>query len=453
MAGPTLAKKKERNVLLDLMKLLFCVLAILAHYASGINEPFFGLTAWASTMPGSPHDGQYIFRTFNKLLGIGGVSSIAIFTFLTGYWMIDKFKKDQKKNLFGRGKNLEVVGKYFFKNYSSYWPFVFFGTLYAIILTYLFVPQLSIFSKFFVNNVIMSIPNLLGLKHLGYALSSPCSITGIWNEPANLLTLTENFTNMDTLVIFDWNVPLWYMFAILVYLPVWYIIFMKDEKIGLFVWTPLNYMVANITLSYPGGRGIWTTIGIDDSWIRLGGPIALGVACWYIVDWIKNTEFSKSGQRIYNIFSIASFVLFLYVIWQGVGGFYVFDLVTAIFACFVLAGKDTLTVNMNRVLLKVPGKNLWGMMSVGIYLLHFPIIDCLNFAFKQNAYPALINFILNLGPTAAVLGFIAFMFILMIPYYFVDKYFIQNLSKLVAKVTKCNEPVVIDTPATAKTGE
>lgn len=437
--GPRLEAKKERNALLDLLKLLCCILAVLAHFG-GFFRGFFDYPAF------NPHllnvGMAYQWNSFNGYFGINAVASISIFTFLTGYWFIDAFKRQQRQNIFGKGKDVSIISKYFFKNYSAYWPVILFGTLFAMIFYYAWVPGLHGRVGRFFYELGIALPRLLGFSSLGIGVAPYYGIS-------EYAAATENFTaNMDAVAIVHWNSPLWYMLAIIVLMPAMYAIFMKSEKIGLFVVAPMLYMAHNVTYSFVTSESVWQAAGVDSSWIRLGGPVALGIFGWYFVDWIKKQEFSKKGQILYNIFAGLSLVIFLYVFKVGVGGFQIYDIAMALFAIFVLAGKDVITTSINKVCLKIPGKKFWGMASVGMYVLHYPVLESISYSVANpDAFPVIASFFQNFKTIDQwALFCLVLMIVLMIPYYFVDKYIIRKLTAWVVKLSKCNEPVVVNEP-------
>ncbi|MBR2551828.1 MAG: hypothetical protein IKF05_02380, partial [Erysipelotrichaceae bacterium] len=287
--------KKQRNYLLDLLKVLFCVSAIFpGHFAETVGIEVFGVNPFDATMLPGIMAGGYPFTIGTRVLGFR-VLSIAIFTFLSGYWMVDHFKRNQKLGVLNKGKDREILGKYFFNVYSSYWPMAFVGTLYALLFAYITIPNLHILSHNFLNTLILTLPRLLGIKGYGLfpSVIVPMDIASSVN-PNNLATLTENFTNQNAWYLFSWNQPLWYMFALIAALPMIYLVFVKSESFGLYILTPMLFLFGNIRLETYANVFALLDQGIDMDILRFVSPMALGIWGWYITDWIKRTEFSAT---------------------------------------------------------------------------------------------------------------------------------------------------------------
>ncbi len=444
-----LGAKKERNYLLDFFKVLATVCACLAHFNSMFLTNFAGspiMTGWPVN-PGV--QGAYIFNTYwTEVLGMCGYRAISFFTFTTGFWFMNSFKRDQKKNIFGKGKDTLIVFRYWAGNYASYWPYILFATLWAIAFTYIIIPDLHTDFDALLKNLIMSIPQLMGFASCGMG---PDALGGTWaNSFLGLAALTENFAISPKDVLVAWNSPLWYMFALVAILGFVYVIFMKSEAFGLFGFCPIMMSLYYTTWSLPTGAGFWAQF-LESSVIRLCGPMVWGVWGWYIVDFIKKQDFSKKAKIGITVVSVLAFCLRAYARIFGGCSFIIDDIAVAALLIFVLAQKDYFTVALNKLCSHIPGIKFAGTIALGLYNIHYPISCFLGWLGLQDQYyQEFASFLRGFTVNQLALMYLGLLFALCIPFFFVDKYLLKRLSAWVLKITKAKEPVVIEAPAEAK---
>ena len=78
-----------------------------------------------------------------------------------------------------------------------------------------------------------------------------------------------------------------------------------------------------------------------------------------------------------------------------------------------------------------------------------PILQWLTWAVNQGTCSWIIDPLSQLTPNLVALILLVAFFILCIPVYFIDKYGLKRLGAWVMKITKANEPIVLDKAETA----
>lgn len=439
------AKLGERNALLDVLKVVFTIFACCAHFNSRFWSPFNAISSQVDWVLNPAANGSYIFKTIsNPIFGLMGYRAISFFTFTTGFWFVNAFKRNQRQNNFGKGKDATIVFRYWSRNYASYWPYIMFGVLWSIAFTYIVIPPLRTEFLGLITNIVTAIPQIFGLGALGMGGDG----NGIWVDCLQGMSrITENFALSSRTALVAWNGPLWYMFAIIAYLALVYFIFMKSEAFAVFGFCPLVLSIYYASFSLPSATGVWGAV-MDHSFLRLCGPMVWGIWGWYVTDWLKKQDFKKTARIGITIVAVLGCALHAFERIYGVGGFIGSDWTAAVFLVFVLAQKDSFTVALNKICSHIPGLKFAGPIALGTYVMHYPICNFLGWVGTQDQYyQGLATFLRGFSANQLALMYLALLFALCIPFYFIDKYLLKRLSKWVTKVTKANEPVIIDEPA------
>ncbi len=437
-------KKPERNALLDVLKVIFTIFACFAHFNTRFWSPFNGISSQIDWVLNPAMQQSYIFKSIsNPIFGFMGYRAISFFTFTTGYWFVNAFKRSQRQGIFGKGKDFTIVSRYWARNYAAYWPYVGFGTLWAILFTYAMIPPLRTDFMAFITNLLTSVPQLLGVAAVGMGADG---WVGYADSLQGLARLTENFTISPRTALVAWNGPLWYMFALIVIMGLVYFIFMKSETFGIYGFCPLMLSIYYASFCAPNDviNAGWGRV-LDHSILRLCGPMAWGILGWYVTDWLKKQEFSKKGKAAITAIAVFGFAAHLFERIFAVGGFVGADWTIAVFLVFVLAQKDYFTVALNKFCSHIPGLKFAGPVALGMYIMHYPICNFFGWLGIQNVYyQGLAEFIRGFSINQLAGMYILLLLVLMIPFYFIDKYCLKNLTKWVTALTKAGEPVVIE---------
>ena len=202
--GKTL-QKANRNYLLDLLKLIFAVLCTCAHIGNIFVRTLFDVQTSGAAVLNPRAVGSRGFVNSVEIFGITGTATIAIFTFLTGYWLMQAFKAYQKRNWIGKGQDMALIGKYAAKTYASYWPYLLSGTAFGFVFLHVVIPGLRNW-RTVIGNFVTSIPQFLGIFHFGYDPDNTLFTMNV----ADIVTYTENFSVSAENVLFKWNSCLLY---------------------------------------------------------------------------------------------------------------------------------------------------------------------------------------------------------------------------------------------------
>lgn len=438
--GQTLAAKRQRNYLLDVAKLLFTILCITAHYQFFIGRSIFGLVPERVGPINELTIGSYMYFDSTTVLGIRCYTTIAIFTFLSGYWMLDHFKRQQHSGWIGKGQDFTLFKRYFAKTYAGYWPFILFGISFGFIFWHVFIPKPGINNLgAIISNFLTGLPQFLGIFDFGgYEFSR-----GIYyNEITTVANVTNNFAESTAQCLIRWNGPLWYMFAIIVCLPAFYAILIKSESLAVGVVAPTLFIVYN----YFGT----VNSGFRSDIFFFIGPSMLGVWGWYFVDWLKRTNLTAKARRLLNLLFVVTIFLILYNMFTNVGGMVSMDLTTAFLGVLILAQKDSISIGLNKLCGRIPLINFAGTAAVGIYVLHFPICLWIQWAYTQgDTYSWILAPIKSFGVNGAAIAFYIFMFVLCIPFYFIEKHWLKKLASWILRISKANEPIILNKVETA----
>lgn len=441
------APKKQRNYTLDLLKFFFTTLCIIAHNKSMFAAGFLGIPSnqdTAAVLNPAIHDsGSYFYLYHTPVFGMTGFTTIAIFTFLGGYWLMDAFKKYQKAGVIGKGKDMTILAKYAAKTYATYWPYILFGTAFSFIFLHITIPGYRNLEAI-VGNFMTSITQFLGIFAFGYSTeySSYTIQTTTYVE-----SLTGGFAENASRVLINWNGPLWYMWSLVICAVLFFAILLTNEKIAVAVVAPLTYTLYNLHSS-TASISMFENFGLNNKWIHYAGPMMLGVWGWYLVKWLKSMELSKKGKIGITILNAAAYFFLFYNLKVGVGGMQVLDITAAIIGIITISEKDYITNGLNKILNHVPGlMKFVSFACLGAYCIHFPILCWLSWAgTKGDTYAWIMEPISTWTLNQIEFRLIVFFYALCIPLYFFDKYCLKKLVAWVIRITKANEPVIIEAP-------
>lgn len=360
------AKKTDnRNYALDFIRVVAAVLMTTFHWM------------WMAMFPGKIDGGYWGAYRVTQLHSIAeavgiqgwdwfkGTYTMGFFVFVTGFFLMDGFKRAQAKGAFNDPRtHFTHTWRFTAKTYCSYAPLVLFGWTWGWILSN--VGAKSTLSFWF-NTLVWNIFSFLGFHGFGmyqsmYDASTVSQYVQVYCGPA------------------------WYIEAFIVGACIFYAILVRSERIAVFVWCPLMFMMSNIWLNrWLDPAGNQTLMGITEflpqDYVRLWGPLALGIWGWYIADALRKANLSKAQENGLAVAWVAALVYALVTSWTGYfGGMLHQDVVWMFIALIVIVQKDPATRGLNALMHKFPLAKYFADFSGGLYLVHLPIL--VNYEFK-----------------------------------------------------------------------
>ena len=352
--------KQVRNYTIDIMRVLAGVIMATFHWiwAYGGGDRVVINSYW----------GAYTYP--NGLTGwdwFKGNYTMGFFVFVTGYFFVNHFKKLQRKGAFGGGHDGEQVYRFTANTYVKWAPLMLIG-----VTSHWIMANSHAGSDFmtWVNTLVWNIWQFVGISGFGM-----------------LQRVTANSQYITT-----YAAQLWYVAAYIAFCCFFYCIFVKDEKVAVFIVCPLALALANVSLDSPSWWANDPTMltGIEllvpSDIVRLWGPLAYGIWGWYLVDAVKRSKLSKG---IENGLGIAFLVLLAYALvttWTGyLGGMLNQDFVWMAVACICLIQRDPVTRAINNFVDKLPFKNYLADISAGFYIMHEQILLVYGVDFAEMA--------------------------------------------------------------------
>lgn len=414
-----LGQKKQRNYLLDFWKMIFSFYVALAHYAY-----------WGSPVGSvGPTMGYFTFTyDLGEGVPIKGLYTLAIFTFTSGYWLIDHFKKLQRGKMLGRGKDVVLAWKYFAKTYSSYEPVIFFGTMLGIIVPAI-VLKAEIVNVFQVMATNMW--EILGFNELGFTN---------WAGTSNILVKLGRGEDIPYgYYPYSLNTLVWYMGQLICFGTGLLVLFMLSEKFTLFVVGPLCWRMAatqNTTMD------IMSNDVQQWNFWRLLGPLFIGIYGWYLIDTIKRKGVDAKLKKTLTILHGLSLCAYLFwtLVW-GKATLLQGDLIVCCLAFFAILNEDGIAHAANKVFNKISFiSKHFATYSLGFFITHGTVRDVLAYYDGKGLIPwfsdasNLNKFLMFMGICAAV-GFVIFP---------ANWLIINPLRKFLTNLTGCRKPVVFD---------
>ena len=214
---------------------------------------------WLLVFPGEINGGYWGAYYFNQQFGglegwdwFKGTYTMGFFVFVTGYFMMDGFKRQQAKGDFlDERKYFSQTWRFTAKTYCSYAPLMLFGTAVGWILTNI---QAKATILDWIQTFVWNIWQFLGIS--GFGMFQNFLVEG---TDTGALTYLHGY-----------NGVLWYIAAFIVGCSIFYAILVKSEKIAIFVFSPIMFMASNTWLNQwlnPAGAeveyGITTVIPLD----------------------------------------------------------------------------------------------------------------------------------------------------------------------------------------------
>ncbi|MFQ7158841.1 MAG: hypothetical protein ACLRPX_04130 [Ruthenibacterium sp.] len=413
--------KKQRNWLLDFLR-------IPAGFCIAINH---FMQRWCDSLESVYDSGVSYFTqkyVFNDGFTAGGYYCLGFFTFLSGYWFIDWYKKQQRAGLLGRGKDAVLLWKYWGKTYSSYVPYIWVGGLLSLLGTMIMfrVPLAQ-----WVLHLCNTLPELLGFGEFGFTV--PQAWMTVVKHLATDPTWTPSVTQPFLL-----GAQFWYLSTLICYATALMACFVVSEKVGLFIAGPYFMMMCVKTN--------WTSEAMNDvvSWNinRMFGPMFIGVYAWYLIDYLKNHPISPKVQKAINIGAVCSFIG--YGIWRTVwtdATFIEGDTMWCLVCFFTILNQDAFTKALNRFFNKISFiSKHFASVGAGVMFLHYVILNTLMFLDVKGMIPWFTEAYGGVKFTVYVLIVLA-SGILFIP---IDKYICKPASKWLANLLGSRKPVVIE---------
>lgn len=423
------APVKQRNWLLDLFRIpaAFCI--AINHF----------MQRWNASI-GSAYDSgaSYFTQTYIWEDGwtAGGYYCLGFFTFISGYFFIDWFKKQQKANLIGRGKDCLLLWRYWGKTYSSYWPYVLTSTLPSLLGT-LIIFRVPLKDWFF--HFANMLPEMLGFGEFGLTVPQE------WMTVVKHLFVDPEWTPSITQ---PWMLgsQVWYLSTLICYAVALMLIFFISEKIALFGAGPYFLMMffkTNWDLSPMSDPVVWNIN-------RMFGPMFIGIYAWYLIDYLHHHSITKNVQRAINIGAVLSFAGYIYwrTMWTT-ATFVEADTMWCLVCFFTLLNMDFFTKGINKFLGKISFVSKhFASVGMGVFSFHYLIMNTIRYMEVKNMIPWF---------TEAYGGvkFTIYVSVLLLSGIFfvpIDIYVVRPFAKWLAKLFGCNKPIVIDENTPAKSG-
>lgn len=420
------AKKKQRNYLLDFWKLFWALSVLTAHFMQ-----WFGNAGSVGT------EGAYFFTCFKENDFIfKGIYCLGFYTFTTGYWFIDHFKKQQRMGVIGKGKDIEVLWKYWAKNYSSYMPYIFVVSIATTVLSWICLkaPLESCLKSF-----VASIPGTLGFASAGFTeLTSTATWLTKWMADPNWL---------PDIIPTAPGFQLWYMSCLICCGVSLMAMFVISEKFSLFVIGPTLITVFmkenwNWTARQASGNVHW-------DFFRLFGPAFIGIYAWYLVDYLKKAGISEKMRKVLNVgHAITLIVLLVWMFFWEEVSLYQSDTIAIFTALFAIINGDAIAQGLNKFFNKteVISKH-FQQVGLGAFLCHSIVLIAFKFYDLSGSIPwyTNMNLMQKYGVILLVCGVCS---IILFP--LIDKYICQRMTRFLVELTGCRKPVIIDEPEKAE---
>ena len=306
---------------------------------------------------------RYIWQDSNiKLLFTGG-KVISYFLFLSGYFLMKRYKQTKNSSKAPSG----LAWDYFLSKLKKLYPILFSGVLISFIVRNI-INHTSITNIFtiFMN----SIWEFLGLSQIG--------IGGLVNIES--LSFTPAIG-----VSYLWNYPLWIISAILISSFILYYIINKNEDIFKGLIAPLIIIITYANIGLTTNKldiDVLNTLGIPNGLARVFACMTLGILMYYIVEFLQKKKFNELMMMFFSFLHIGCAIFFLYTIYAGISWSELINGVFLYIFCIVLlVNKDYISVLYNRSMIcKFLGRlaiYYYGIFIVVIYLLTyiFPYIS------------------------------------------------------------------------------
>lgn len=357
MAGKT-AAAGERNYTIDLLRVIAAFFMACWHWI------------WLAVFPGEVNGGYWGAYFFNQKFSLEGwdwfkgTYTMGFFVFVTGYFMIDGFKKMQARGQFlDRRKHFMQTWRFTAKTYVAYAPLMLFGTALGWMLLNIRT-HASLLD--WIQSLWWNIWQFVGAA--GFGMHQNFQYSG-----ADGGAISQYLT--------FYNGPLWYISAFIVGACIYYAILIRNEKAAVFVVSPLLFMASNVWLNQwldaetgaMVGYGITTFIPMDV--VRLWGPLCLGIWGWYLGNAIKNAVMTKKQETLLGISWLVVFIYVIITTWTGyLGGMMNQDIAWGYVAMIALVNRDPITRGINNALQKFKPAKLFGDISAGLYVVHNPVL-------------------------------------------------------------------------------
>ena len=425
--------KKPRNYLIDVFKLISAVTVFLAHLPSmgiGVGE----LTSDGSVIAESFLNvgSSYFYMSLGPYFGwLRGYITLSFYLFFLGYWFMNTFKSIQRKGYFGKGKDLKLILRYFCKNYSSYWPPLIYGVIFGYLVYGIAFPQMFLQNPInIIHSFVNGIPEFLGIFEWVW---SPVMWQTGWFAP-----FTNNLTDTSH-VLLSFSAVYFLSMAIFA-LTVYFVIFTISEKFGATIWCFWMYSACCLTFGSSGGEGyyIFTGLGINYDFIRLMGPASLGIWGWYMADYLKKAVTTKKHQRNITLVAVLCYAVLGWWIVTGDGGMITTDIVGGTLFTIVMVEKDYITIAVNKFLNKLPFSKHISTIAMSIFLHHYPLVIMYG---EMKQFLGGPDWLMSLSRDQLTIYGLILLFLLGVVYIFIDKYFVQRLSRWVSRITHAQDPV------------
>ena len=432
-ATPPAKPKQQRNYLIDVFKLISAIMVFLAHFPSmgyGVGE----LLEDGSLITGSVVNisNAYFFIDMGPYWGwLRGYFTLSFYLFFLGYWFMNAFKRVQRQGLFGKGKDLKLILRYFSKTYSSYEPAIIYGVIFGYLVYGIAFPQMFLKNPInLIHSFVNGIPEILGIFEWVW---SPNSWQTGWYA-----AVTNNLADTSHAFL---SLGLAYFLSMAIFaLTVYFVIFSISEKFGATIWCFWMYSAYALTFGSSGGEGyyVFTNLGINYDFVRLMGPASLGIWGWYMADYLKKSVTTKKHQRNITLVAVLCYAVLGWWFFTADGGMITTDIVGAILFTIVMCEKDYITIAINKALGKLPFSKHLGTVAMSIFLHHFPLVIMYGEMKKYLGGP---DWLMSLGRDQLALYGIILLLLMSVVYIFIDKYFIKRLTRWMLKITHANDPV------------
>lgn len=363
--------KVGHNWLVDIMKLVSMALLVIGHCVAacwGIGASAPGYDAATFKQLGVTGNGYFLISP--AWYGTSGwYSIIEFFILTTSFYWYDRFKKEQKQGLHKPERTLKLGTAYFGKSLSQYWPLIFIAISVNLLTVIISLPGTWLSNGIIGiwKMILNAVPYLLGLSALGWTHSETAAGISFLNYRSFFDETGAVIGGMDTKINFSGN--LWFISSLMIFGVIWYLIFVKSETFGLFVWLPVNMGIFLNAFGFADGMNRLTELwGLSTEYWRCFGSFGWGIVLWWIVKYIKEHCVTPKGRMKVTIVGVLGFINVLLASIYNNGAQFIYMLSLMVVLAPVLSEKGYITPAINKFLGKIPGHQYVSNISTLMYM-------------------------------------------------------------------------------------
>lgn len=254
---------------------------------------------------------------------------------------MNEFQRAKKTGMLRRGHDFEVIYRYWGKKYATYAPIC----CVAGICTFSFahVVYKSDLNTW-INSFITNIWEFIGLDGLGMYNNTKLKLWSYFFTDATSIepNAAMSFTGLT-----------WYMTAIICFGAIFFTLLVMNEKVTMFIVAPI--MISTTFLTFDLDEMIGFKAILPENFLKLWGPAMLGLIGWYVVEALKQKDWSDKAKNVVGWIHLGMFIATFAMIYVGYpGGMLHFDVWISILLCISLVGKDWFSEKFNELFEKLP---------------------------------------------------------------------------------------------------